>query len=239
MTDFRFDEDAFLSEAFDYIQSTYGQHYAHEINGRNVQVIDLWEGMGSLQTTSRDTALKYLVRLGRKEGFNIKDAYKAIHYICLMVYAARASEDAMVEKAHAKVAESVSDRKVFHIDVPDSILKDIKQKFETKRYLPEGSIDLSAPYSFSSAIITPDPDAEETIPYNSSEPYLIKGDGSTKKESDQEVKQKMVRDPVTGRFVTALRPDQKPVEDRKSLDEVFQEMFGANLHHFKNISERY
>lgn len=89
MTTFRFREDENLQDIYDYIAGTYGQHYANEVNGKNVQVIDLWDAQGSLLTTARDTAQKYLARFGRKDGFNPKDAFKAVHYILLMLYAAQ------------------------------------------------------------------------------------------------------------------------------------------------------
>lgn len=86
---FRFNEDENLKKVIDYIEGTYGAHYGHEVDGKNVQVVDLWEGMGSLLSTSRDLAIKYLVRFGKKEGFNERDLLKACHYIMLMMYAAR------------------------------------------------------------------------------------------------------------------------------------------------------
>jgi hypothetical protein len=91
---FRFHEDEYFDKVIDYIAGTYGAHYGHEVDGKNVQVVDLWEGMGSLLTTSRDTAIKYLVRFGRKGGYNEKDLLKAIHYTLLMLYAARNQERA-------------------------------------------------------------------------------------------------------------------------------------------------
>ena len=99
---FRFHEDEYFDKVIDYIAGTYGQHYGHEVDGKNVQVVDLWEGMGSLLTTSRDTAIKYLVRYGRKGGYNDKDLLKAIHYTLLMMYAARnedRKEDPQAEPA--------------------------------------------------------------------------------------------------------------------------------------------
>ena len=89
MTGFRFKEDELFREVLGYIAGTYEQHYAHEIDGKNIQIIDLWEGLGSLETTARDTAMKYLARFGRKGGKNQKDLYKAVHYILLMMYASR------------------------------------------------------------------------------------------------------------------------------------------------------
>jgi hypothetical protein len=83
---FKFEEDKFLKDVIEYIGSTYGQHYVGS-DQEKTQVVDLWESLGSLQTTSRDTAIKYLARYGRKAGYNKVDLMKAIHYICLCWYA--------------------------------------------------------------------------------------------------------------------------------------------------------
>lgn len=79
----RRDEHVYIDEALQYIKSTYNQHY---VGKNDLQTIDLWESLGSLDTTSRDTAIKYLMRFGKKEGHNRKDLLKAIHYIVLMLY---------------------------------------------------------------------------------------------------------------------------------------------------------
>ena len=81
---YNYDEDNILKQITDYVNSTYNQHYVAESKGS--QVIDTWEACGSLETTARDTALKYLMRYGKKEGKNKKDLLKAIHYIILMIY---------------------------------------------------------------------------------------------------------------------------------------------------------
>ena len=81
---FKYNEDVILREIEEYISSTYGQHYVAESKGS--QVIDIWEANGTLETTARDTSLKYLMRYGKKEGRNKKDLLKAIHYIILMMY---------------------------------------------------------------------------------------------------------------------------------------------------------
>lgn len=77
-------EDKLLDEIKKYIGDTYNQHYV-QTRG---DVVDMWEDLGSLETTARDTAIKYLVRYGKKGGYNPIDLYKAVHYIILMLYAA-------------------------------------------------------------------------------------------------------------------------------------------------------
>lgn len=87
---FRFREDEILQEVSEYIAATYSQHYVGELAGKKkeeIQTIDVWQTLGSLDTTSRDTAIKYLMRYGKKDGYNKKDLLKAIHYVILLWYA--------------------------------------------------------------------------------------------------------------------------------------------------------
>ena len=86
---FKYDEDKHLDDVMNYIKSTYGQHY---VGDGDIQTVDFWFSLGSLDTTARDTAIKYLARFGKKEGRNRKDLLKAIHYIVLMMYAVEAEE---------------------------------------------------------------------------------------------------------------------------------------------------
>lgn len=97
---FRFNEDQILKEALTYLESTYAGHYVGELAGRdqwgqqnNIQTIDVWQTLGSVDTTCRDTAIKYLMRYGKKEGHNRKDLLKAIHYIVLLWYFTQPKED--------------------------------------------------------------------------------------------------------------------------------------------------
>jgi len=85
----RFNEEQNIKKLLAFIQSTYKQHY---VGKQDVQVIDLWEANGSLETTARDTAIKYLARYGKKDGRNEKDLLKAMHYIILMMYVRDKSE---------------------------------------------------------------------------------------------------------------------------------------------------
>lgn len=79
---YKYNEGKILNELQDYINSTYGAHYVNE----GIQVIDVWKARGTLETTAADTALKYVMRFGKKDGKNRKDLLKAIHYIMLMMY---------------------------------------------------------------------------------------------------------------------------------------------------------
>lgn len=81
---YKYKEDKALEVIAEYINSTYGQHY---VGNGEIQTVDFWKSLGSLDTTARDTAIKYLARYGKKDGKNRKDLLKAIHYIILMMYA--------------------------------------------------------------------------------------------------------------------------------------------------------
>ena len=87
---FKYNEDKALEEVMMYIRSTYKQHY---VGDGDIQTVDFWFSLGSLDTTARDTAIKYLARFGKKEGRNRKDLLKAIHYIVLMLYAVEAEDN--------------------------------------------------------------------------------------------------------------------------------------------------
>jgi len=80
---YKYSEDVFIQDIKDYIDSTYGQHYVND----DIQVVDVWQARGTLDTTAADTAIKYIMRYGKKEGKNRKDLLKAVHYILLMMYA--------------------------------------------------------------------------------------------------------------------------------------------------------
>lgn len=83
MSSYKYNEDANIQLIKDYIDSTYDQHY---VGNKEIQTVDFWESLGSLETTARDTAIKYLARFGKKGGKNKKDLLKAVHYIILMMY---------------------------------------------------------------------------------------------------------------------------------------------------------
>jgi len=80
---YRFREDKILIDALKYINGTYQQHY---VGKEEIQTIDVWDSLGSVDTTARDTAIKYLMRYGKKDGHNKKDLMKAIHYIVLLYH---------------------------------------------------------------------------------------------------------------------------------------------------------
>ena len=82
MVDYKYNEGKYVQEIQKYLDKTYNEHYV----AKDIQVVDIWESLDSLETTARDTAIKYLCRYGKKAGKNRKDLLKAIHYIILMMY---------------------------------------------------------------------------------------------------------------------------------------------------------
>ena len=81
--DYLFNEDETIENIREFVDGSYSLHYAHK---PELQTASVWEALGSLDTTSRDVAIKYLMRYGKKNGKNVKDLYKAIHYIIMMIY---------------------------------------------------------------------------------------------------------------------------------------------------------
>ena len=87
---YKYNEMTNINKFIKYLDGTYGQHY---VGNGDIQTVDFWESLGSLESTARDTAIKYLARYGKKGGKNEKDLLKAIHYIILMMYAKESEND--------------------------------------------------------------------------------------------------------------------------------------------------
>ena len=108
MSQFKYKEDEAVKEILDYLAATYNQHYVNKNN--NDQTVDVWDALGSAETTCRDTALKYLMRYGKKAGKNRKDLLKAIHYIILLMYFQQREEAAETQLARPIVLPVIDDR---------------------------------------------------------------------------------------------------------------------------------
>ena len=80
--DYRYNEGAIIDELRDYVNKTYGEHYATE----GFQIQDVFDQMGISAAFTRGAAIKYLFRFGKKEGKNPKDLLKCIHYCCLLYH---------------------------------------------------------------------------------------------------------------------------------------------------------
>lgn len=80
---FKYDEERILNDVEDYIKSTYNQHY---VRGNDIQVNDLIMAIGHGEGSYISNAIEYLARYGKKDGKNVKDLYKAIHNIILLIH---------------------------------------------------------------------------------------------------------------------------------------------------------
>ena len=80
---FKYNEGEILSEITKYVESTYSQHY---VGKEGIQTLDVWESLDIAAELCQGTALKYLMRFGKKDGYNKKDLLKAIHYIVLLMH---------------------------------------------------------------------------------------------------------------------------------------------------------
>lgn len=89
---YKYNEDKAMAALKEYLDGTYGQHY---VGDGDVQTVDFWRSLGSLETTARDTAIKYLARYGKKAGKNRKDLLKTLHYVILMMYALDLEEEGL------------------------------------------------------------------------------------------------------------------------------------------------
>lgn len=78
--EYKYNEDKILKEIYEYITSTYNQHY---VGKKDVQTIDVWENMGIAEEMCMGTLMKYAMRFGKKDGKNPKDLMKLIHYAIL------------------------------------------------------------------------------------------------------------------------------------------------------------
>lgn len=83
---FKYNEDKIVNDLYDYLKSTYGEHYTTDDAEDSIQCFDAWIAMGDATPTFRNTAIKYLWRYGKKKGNNKKDLMKALHYIVLCLH---------------------------------------------------------------------------------------------------------------------------------------------------------
>ena len=79
---YRYNEGEILKELTEYINKTYGEHYAAD----DFQIQDVFENIGIAEEFCRGAAIKYLIRFGKKNGKNSKDLLKCMHYIVLMFH---------------------------------------------------------------------------------------------------------------------------------------------------------
>jgi len=82
---YKYSEDKILSELKEYLDKTYGQHYATG-DETSLECFDAWIALGDSTPTFRNTAIKYLWRYGKKNGNNKADLLKAMHYVLMCLH---------------------------------------------------------------------------------------------------------------------------------------------------------
>ena len=105
----KYNEDEFLNEALEYIKGTYTQHYVSG-SDKDLQLIDLWAARNSAMETSLNTAMKYILRYGKKNGYNKLDLLKAIHYITFVYYFTPKDEGGVKQNVKEKQTEKQTEK---------------------------------------------------------------------------------------------------------------------------------
>ena len=82
MIKYKFNEDKILKDIKDYIDLTYNQHYGNGKYQATDMIIDSGHGEGFCI----GNIMKYAMRYGKKDGKNIKDLRKIIHYAIINIY---------------------------------------------------------------------------------------------------------------------------------------------------------
>ena len=82
MIKYKFNEDKILKDIKDYIDLTYNQHYGNGKYQATDMIIDSGHGEG----LCIGNIMKYAMRYGKKDGKNIKDLQKIIHYAIINIY---------------------------------------------------------------------------------------------------------------------------------------------------------
>jgi len=81
---YKFDEEAYINELLEYIDSTYGQHYARDKFQATEFIVDGGHGTGFCI----GNVLKYAQRYGKKGSHDDarKDLLKVLHYALIQLY---------------------------------------------------------------------------------------------------------------------------------------------------------
>jgi hypothetical protein len=82
MIDYKFSEDRILEDLKQYIDKTYGQHYAQNKFQASEFIIDNGHGDGFFI----GNIMKYAQRYGKKNGHNRDDLMKVVHYAILAIH---------------------------------------------------------------------------------------------------------------------------------------------------------
>jgi|688.fasta_scaffold06574_6 hypothetical protein len=92
---FKYNEKEIIIDVENYIESTYKLHY---VNGKDIQVNDLIMAIGHGESSYISNAIEYLARYGKKDGNNVKDLYKAIHNIILLIHLNHTNDTLNIQK---------------------------------------------------------------------------------------------------------------------------------------------
>lgn len=79
---YKYREDVALRDITEYINNTYGEHYAQNKIQTTEFVIDSGHGVGF----TVGNIIKYAQRYGKKNGYNRNDIMKIIHYAIMLLY---------------------------------------------------------------------------------------------------------------------------------------------------------
>jgi len=79
---YKYSEDVILKYIGEYIADTYGQHYVGQLG---IQAIDVWKSLDIDEESFRSNIIKYAMRYKYKNGTNLKDLMKIVHYTILLI----------------------------------------------------------------------------------------------------------------------------------------------------------
>ena len=79
---YKFNEHKLIQELTDYINNTYGEHYASDKYQATDVIIDSGHGQGF----ALGNIMKYAQRYGNKDGYNRKDILKVLHYALILMH---------------------------------------------------------------------------------------------------------------------------------------------------------
>jgi len=90
---YKYREVESINELRNYIDHTYSKDYHYigkneDLDFPNIQSFDVWHARDPLgaEATHANTAIKYLMRYGKKGGYNRNDLLKAFHYVLMLMY---------------------------------------------------------------------------------------------------------------------------------------------------------
>jgi hypothetical protein len=79
---YKYNEEELIKQLLQYVNSTYGQHYAQG----DIQTTEFIISNGDGIAFTRGNVIKYAQRYGKKEGRSRKDIMKILHYALIMLY---------------------------------------------------------------------------------------------------------------------------------------------------------